>query len=92
MSLEPRTSPFNIIPRGQAVTNWTSGQLVTACHVWELLKGEVIGSRRTNNLIMELVKIHKEGVGVGALQRCELGSTRRVVHETGCQIKDRLKW
>ena len=39
-----------------------------------LLKGEVLGSRLTNNLIMELERTHNEGVGVGALQRCEPGA------------------
>lgn len=56
-----------------------------ACHVGELLKGEVMGSRRTNNLIMEFVRTHKGGFGVDALQGCEpevygpVGSTGRVV-------------
>ena len=54
-------------------------QLVTACPVGDLLKGEVMGSRCTNNLIMELVRTHKGGVGVDALQRCEPG-----VYGTGC--------
>ena len=50
-----------------------------------LLKGEVLGSRLTNNLIMELERTHNGGVGVGALQRCEprahgSGSS----HGTGC--------
>ncbi|KAF2570827.1 hypothetical protein F2Q70_00000767 [Brassica cretica] len=39
-----------------------------------LLKGEVMGSRLTNNLIMELERTHNGGVGVGALQRCEPGA------------------
>lgn len=42
---------------------------MTACPVGELLKREVLGSRdakRTNNLIMEPVRAHNEGVGVGA--------------------------
>jgi len=46
-----------------------------------LLKGEVLGSsnvKRTNNLIMEWVRAHNGGVGVGALQSCEPG-----VHWTG---------
>ena len=52
-----------------------------------LLKGEVLGSSLTNNLIMELERIHNGGVGVGALQRCEsethgAGSS----HGTGCHI------
>ena len=36
-----------------------------------LLKGEVMGSRLTNNLIMELERTHNGGIGVGALQGCE---------------------
>ena len=51
---------------------------MTACPVGVLLKGEVLGSRSTNNLIMELVRTHNRGVGVGALQRCEPGA-----HGTG---------
>ncbi|CAG7869673.1 unnamed protein product, partial [Brassica rapa] len=51
-------------------------QLVTACHVGMLLKGEVMGSRLTNNLIIELERTHNGGVGVGTLQRCELGAHR----------------
>ena len=47
---------------------------MTACPVRILLKGEVLGSRLTNNLIMELEKTHNGGVGVGALQRCEPGA------------------
>ena len=43
-----------------------------------LLKGEVLGLRLTNNLIMELEKTYNGGVGIGALQRCEPG-----VHGTG---------
>lgn len=43
-----------------------------------LLKGEVLGSRLTNNLIMELVRTHNRVVGVGALRRCEPGA-----HGTG---------
>ncbi|KAH0943316.1 hypothetical protein HID58_002953 [Brassica napus] len=43
-----------------------------------LLKGEVLGSRLTNNLIMELERTHNRGVGVGALQRCEPGAHGRV--------------
>ena len=39
-----------------------------------LLKGEVLGSRLTNNLIMELMRTHNRGVGVGVLQRCEPGA------------------
>ena len=49
------------------------GQLVTACHVRMLLKGEVLGLTLTNNLIIELERTHNGGVGVGALQRCEPG-------------------
>ncbi|KAJ4901733.1 hypothetical protein Rs2_15684 [Raphanus sativus] len=51
-----------------------------------LLKGEVGGSNLTNNLIMELVRTHNGGVGVGALQRCELGSTDGWFRRTGCYI------
>ena len=47
---------------------------MTACPVRILLKGEVLGSRLTNNLIMELEITHNGGVGVGALQRCEPGA------------------
>ncbi|KAF3569090.1 hypothetical protein DY000_02015947 [Brassica cretica] len=36
--------------------------------------GEVLGSRLTNNLIMELERTHNGGVGVGALQCCEPGA------------------
>ncbi|WZZ83691.1 hypothetical protein YC2023_104263 [Brassica napus] len=36
--------------------------------------GEVMGSRLTNNLIMELERTHNGGVGFGALQRCEHGA------------------
>ena len=43
-----------------------------------LLKGEVLGSRLTNNLIMELERTHNGGVEVGALQRYEPGA-----HGTG---------
>ncbi|CAG7863107.1 unnamed protein product, partial [Brassica rapa] len=39
-----------------------------------LLKGEVMGSRLTNNLIIELDRTHNGGVGVGVLQRCEPGA------------------
>ena len=52
--------------------------MVSACPVGMLLKGEVLGSRLTNNLIMELERTHNGGVGVGALQRCEPGA-----HGTG---------
>uniref|UniRef100_M4DHU4 Uncharacterized protein n=1 Tax=Brassica campestris TaxID=3711 RepID=M4DHU4_BRACM len=38
------------------------------------MEGEVLGSRLTNNLIMELERTHNRGVGVGALQRCEPGA------------------
>ncbi|KAJ4890422.1 Uncharacterized protein Rs2_30170 [Raphanus sativus] len=62
-------------------------QLVTACLVGMLLKGEDLGSSLTNNLIMEIVRSHNGGVGVGALQRCELGSTGRWFRRTGCYIK-----
>ena len=56
----------------------SADQLVTACPVGRLLKGEVLGSRRTNNLIMELVRTHNGGVGIDALQRCETGLMGRV--------------
>ncbi|CAG7863154.1 unnamed protein product, partial [Brassica rapa] len=39
-----------------------------------LLKGEVMGSRLTNNLIIELDRTHNGGVGVDALQRREPGA------------------
>ncbi|KAH0932466.1 hypothetical protein HID58_009583 [Brassica napus] len=58
-------------------------QLVTACPVGMLLKGEVMGSRPTNNLIMELERTHNGGVGVGALQRCEPRVHGRVVPRGG---------
>ena len=45
-----------------------------ACHVGILLKGEVLGSRFTNNLIMESEKTHNGKVRVGTLQRCEPGA------------------
>lgn len=50
-----------------------------AFYMGELLKGEVLGSRSTNNLIIELVRTYKRAVGVGALQCCESG-----VYGTGC--------
>ncbi|KAJ4894739.1 hypothetical protein Rs2_21533 [Raphanus sativus] len=62
-------------------------QLVTACPVGMLLKGEDMGSSLTNNLIMEIVRSHNGGVGVGALQRCELGSMDRWFRRTGCYNK-----
>ena len=62
-------------------------QLVTACPVGMLLKAEVLGSRPTNNLIMELEKTHNRGVGVGALQRCEPGAHGRVVPRGGLSQK-----
>ena len=66
-------------------------QLVTACPVGMLLKGEVLGSRLTNNLIMELVRTHNRGVGVGALQRCEPGAHGTgSSHGAGCHKKSRL--
>ncbi|KAJ4866005.1 hypothetical protein Rs2_52478 [Raphanus sativus] len=49
-----------------------------------LLKGEDLGSSLTNNLIMEIVRSHNRGVGVGALQRCEPGVHGQVFHGTGC--------
>ena len=58
---------------------------MTACPVEMLLKGEVLSSRPTNNLIMELVKTHNRRVGVGALQRCEPGAQRAgSSHGTDC--------
>ena len=69
----------------------TADQLVTACPVGMLLKGEVLGSRLTNNLIMELERTHNGGVGVGALQRCEPGAHGAgSSHRAGCHIKSRL--
>ena len=56
------------------ITSFFDDQLVTACLVGMLLKGEVVGSRLTNNLIMELERIYNGGVGVGALQCCESGT------------------
>lgn len=47
---------------------------MTVCFVGELLKGEVLGSRRINNLIIELVKTHKGKVGIDVLQTVNLGS------------------
>ena len=42
------------------------------CCVYEkFLKGEVLGLKLTNNLIMESERTHNRGVGVGALQGCE---------------------
>ena len=67
------------------VTIW--GQLVTTHHGGVLLKSEVMGSRLTNNLIMELVRTHNRGVGVGALQRCESGAHGRVVTRSGLSQK-----
>lgn len=49
----------------------TTDQLVTSHPGGVLLKGEVLGSRLTNNLIMESERTHSGGVGVGALQGCE---------------------
>ena len=49
-------------------------QLVTACNVGILLKGEVLGSsnaKRTDDLIMESERTHNVEVGVGALHACE---------------------
>ncbi|KAF2584124.1 hypothetical protein F2Q70_00034400 [Brassica cretica] len=56
-----------------------------------LLKGEVLGSRLTNNLIMELERTHNGEVGVGALQRCEPGPHGAgSSHGAGCHKKSRL--
>lgn len=38
-------------------------QLETAYHVRKLLMGEVLDSNLTNNLIIELMRIHKGGLG-----------------------------
>ena len=46
-------------------------QLVTTNRGEVLLKGEVMGSRLTNNLIMESERTHNGGVGVGVLQGCD---------------------
>lgn len=64
MHLELMTSPFNNFSTGKTVN---CQLLVTACHVGKLLKDEVLGSRHINNIIMELVRTHKEGVGIDAL-------------------------
>ncbi|KAF3561699.1 hypothetical protein DY000_02015708 [Brassica cretica] len=46
------------------------------------------GSRLTNNLIMEPERTHNGGVGVGALQRCELGANGPgSSHGAGCHKK-----
>ena len=53
-----------------------TAQLVTACNVGILLKGEVLGSsnaKRTDDLIMESERTHNVEVGVGALHACEPG-------------------
>ena len=50
-----------------------------------MLKGEVLSSRLTNNLIMESERTYNGGVGVGALQRCKTrvhGADSS--HEVGC--------
>ena len=53
-----------------------------------LLKGEVLGSRLTNNLIMESERTHNGGVGVGAMQRCEPGDHGAgSSHGAGCHRK-----
>ncbi|KAF3567987.1 hypothetical protein DY000_02016364 [Brassica cretica] len=49
----------------------TSDQLVTTHPGGVLLKGEVLGSRLTNNLTMKSERTHNGGVGVGALQGYE---------------------
>ncbi|KAJ4909973.1 Uncharacterized protein Rs2_04594 [Raphanus sativus] len=54
-------------------------------------QGEDLGSSLTNNLIMEIVRSHSGGVGVGALQRCEPGVHGQVFHGTGCHKKSRLE-
>ena len=46
-------------------------QLVTTNRGEVLLKGEVMGSRLTNNLIMESERTHNGEVWVSALQGCE---------------------
>ncbi|KAF3522087.1 hypothetical protein F2Q69_00050916 [Brassica cretica] len=62
-------------------------QLVTACPVGMLLKGEVLGSKLTSNLIMELKRTHNGGVGIGALQCCEPGTHGAGnSHGAGCHI------
>ena len=73
------------------ITSFFYDQLVTAYPVGMLLKGEVLGSKLTNNLIMELERTHNGGVGVGALQRCEPGAHGAgSSHRAGCHIKSRL--
>lgn len=58
---------------------------MSSCLVGELLKGEVLGSKRINNLIVELVRTHKKEVEIDDLQSCEHevygtdGSTGQVV-------------
>ncbi|KAF3504286.1 hypothetical protein F2Q69_00043889 [Brassica cretica] len=82
LELDPkRHHRWRSLPKSQAVIfsdiphcSGIATQLVTACPVGMLLKGEVLGSRLTNNLIMELERTHNGGVGVGALQRCEPGA------------------
>ena len=57
-----------------------------------LLKGEVLGSRLTNNLIMELERTHNGEVGVGALQRCEPGAHGAgSSHGAGCHKYEHMK-
>ncbi|KAF3568622.1 hypothetical protein DY000_02017495 [Brassica cretica] len=77
LELDPkRHHRWRSLPKSQAVIfsdiphcSGIATQLVTACPVGMLLKGEVLGSRLTNNLIMELERTYNGGVGVGALQR-----------------------
>ena len=52
---------------------------MTACPVGMLLKGEVLGSRLTNNLIMELEKIHNRGLESVRCSAVSLGSKGQVV-------------
>ncbi|CAF1912772.1 unnamed protein product, partial [Brassica napus] len=54
-------------------------QLVTACLVGRLLKGEVGGSNLTNNLIMGQVVPIMEGLGSVRCSAVSLGPTGRVV-------------
>ena len=57
--------------RAPTPTPQLSDQLVTTHPGRVLLKGEILGSILTNNLIMESEKTHNGGVGVSALQGCE---------------------
>ena len=74
---EPNTSPFNNIPTGRVVTNWTADQLVTTCSGGMLLKGKGLGSsnvKRINNLHVWPEGAHMRGVRIGVLHGCEPGS------------------